>query len=81
LKVPVNLTDSRGHQQTWVWGLVEIIMPTFFSLAFTLIFLGFILIAILGHVLLVSALLRPFFGKRDLTPVLLWHGLRAHPSR
>jgi hypothetical protein len=60
---------------------VEIVMPTIFSLAFTLIFLCFILTAIIGHVLLVSALVRPFFGRLDLTPALLWHGLRAQPSR
>jgi hypothetical protein len=54
---------------------------TIFSLAFTLIFLAFILIAIVGHVLLVSALVRPFFARRDPMPILLWHGLRAQPSR
>ena len=54
---------------------------TIFSLAFTLIFLVFILIAIIGHVLLIGALVRPFFARRDPMPVLLWHGLRARPSR
>lgn len=53
-----------------------------FSLAFTLIFLVFIVAAIVGHGLLVGgALLRPFRAKRAVTPILLWHGLRAQPSR
>jgi len=41
---------------------------TMFSAVFTGIFLFFILAAIVGHVLLIGALLRPFLGGLALPP-------------
>jgi hypothetical protein len=38
-------------------------MATLFSVAFTGIFLAFIIAAIVGHVLLIEAYVRPFFGR------------------
>jgi hypothetical protein len=38
-------------------------MATLFSIAFTGIFIAFILAAILGHVLLIEATIRPFVAK------------------
>ncbi len=38
-------------------------MATLFSVAFTGIFLAFVIAAILGHVLLIEAYVRPFFGR------------------
>ena len=43
--------------------LWEVAMSSLFTVAFTGIFLAFIVVAIIGHVLLVGALVRPFFGK------------------
>ena len=36
---------------------------TLFSFVFTALFLSFIVAAIVGHVLLIEALLRPFVGR------------------
>ena len=36
---------------------------TIFSFVFTALFLAFIVAAIIGHALLIEALLRPFFGR------------------
>jgi len=55
-------------------------MSSLFSIAFTGIFIAFIVAAIFGHALLIGALLRPFFG-RFAVPILLWHGQRAQPAR
>ena len=38
-------------------------MATLFSFAFSGIFLAFIIAAIVGHVLVIDALVRPFFGR------------------
>jgi hypothetical protein len=38
-------------------------MATLFSVAFTGIFLAFVIAAILGHVLLIQAYVRPFLGR------------------
>ena len=38
-------------------------MTTLFSLAFGGIFLAFVIAAIAGHLLVIEALVRPFFGK------------------
>jgi hypothetical protein len=56
-------------------------MSALFSFAFNGIFVAFVIAAVIGHVLLIGALLRPFFAKPDLTPILLWHGRRAQPAR
>jgi len=56
-------------------------MFSFFSFLMSALFVGFILAAIVGHALLIGALLRPFFGKLDLRPFLMWHGLRPLPVR
>jgi hypothetical protein len=51
-----------GDQKTWgTWGFLEVDMSGLFSFAFAGIFLIFIFAAIIGHVLLVEALVRPFF--------------------
>ena len=36
---------------------------TVFSFVFTAVFLSFIIAAIVGHALLIGALMRPFFGR------------------
>ena len=38
-------------------------MTTLFSVAFGGIFLAFVIAAIAGHVLVIEALVRPFFGR------------------
>ncbi len=38
-------------------------MTTLFSIAFTGIFIAFIVAAVLGHVLLIEAYARPFFAR------------------
>jgi hypothetical protein len=43
--------------------LWEIDMATLFSVAFTGIFLAFVIAAIVGHALLIEAAVRPFFGR------------------
>ena len=45
-------------------------MATLFSVAFTGIFLAFVIAAILGHVLLVQAYVRPFLGRLAVAPQL-----------
>jgi hypothetical protein len=42
---------------------VEVDMTTLFSFAFGGIFVVFIVAAIVGHVLVLEALVRPFFGR------------------
>jgi len=42
---------------------------TLFSLVFTAIFLAFIVAAIVGHALLIDALVRPFFGRDALARI------------
>jgi len=56
-------------------------MSALFSFAFTGIFVAFVIAAIIGHALLIGALLRPFFARLGLTPILLWHGQRPQPAR
>jgi hypothetical protein len=56
-------------------------MSSLFSFAFMGIFAAFVLAAIVGHALLIGALLRPFFAKPSLVPILLWHGRRAQLAR
>jgi hypothetical protein len=63
-----------------VGDLWELGMSAVFSIAFTAIFVAFVIAAIIGHVLLIGALLRPFFVKPQM-PMLLWHGQRAQPAR
>jgi hypothetical protein len=52
-------------------------MSALFSIVFTGIFAAFIIAALVGHALLIGALLRPFFGRPILAPILIWHGQRA----
>ena len=42
-------------------------MTTLFSFAFGGIFITFLIAAIIGHVLVIEALVRPFFGSLTLT--------------
>jgi hypothetical protein len=56
-------------------------MSAIFSIGFSMLFAAFIVLAIIGHVLLIGALLRPFFGKSNPVPMLMWHGRRAQPVR
>ena len=41
-------------------------MTTLFSFAFGGIFIAFLIAAIIGHVLVIEALVRPFFGRLPL---------------
>jgi hypothetical protein len=60
----MNLTEGYRHQRiSGFWGLVEVDMTTLFSLTFSAIFLAFAVAAIIGHVLLIEALVRPFFAR------------------
>jgi hypothetical protein len=43
--------------------LVEVDMTTLFSLTFSAVFMAFVVAAIVGHVLLIEALVRPFFAR------------------
>ena len=38
-------------------------MTTLFSITFTGIFIAFVIAAVVGHVLLIEAYVRPFFGR------------------
>lgn len=67
----LNLTKRYGDQRDMGPGVLwEVDMATLFSIAFTGIFLAFITAAILGHVLLVQAYVRPFLGKLAVAPQL-----------
>jgi len=50
------MDGTKGH-------FVEGLMATLFSMAFTGIFLAFIVAAVLGHVLLIEAYVRPFLVR------------------
>ncbi len=58
-------------------------MTTLFSFAFGGIFLAFIVAAIIGHALLIEALVRPFFATRALTngSALTTNRLLPQPAR
>ena len=56
-------------------------MPDIFSVGFAMLFSTFVILAIVGHVLLIGALLRPFIGKTNPVPMLMWHGRRAQSVR
>jgi len=58
-------------------------MSTLFSFAFSAIFLTFIVAALMGHVLLIEALARPFFGRVALANrhALAKNGLLPQPAR
>jgi hypothetical protein len=47
------MDGTKGH-------FVESLMATLFSIAFTGLFIAFIVAAVLGHVLLIEAYVRPF---------------------
>jgi hypothetical protein len=56
-------------------------MSALFTLAFILLFIGFIVAAIAGHILLIEALARPFF--REVARAKRWastKGLHARPT-
>ena len=59
----VNLTKAYRNQMAGTWGFVEVAMSTLFSFAFGAIFLAFIVAVLVGHVLVIEALVRPFFGR------------------
>lgn len=57
-------------------------MSSLFAFAFSGIFAAFVIAAVVGHLLLIGALLRPFFGKSNPAPMPMWHGHRARqPAR
>ena len=63
---------------------LEVDMSGLFSFAFAGIFLIFMFAAIIGHVLLVEALVRPFFSSGLAganNPALVSSSLLAHPTR
>jgi hypothetical protein len=57
-------------------------MSTLFSFAFILLFIAFIVAAIVGHILLIEALAPPFFRKAALAQRLASarRSLRARPA-
>ena len=63
--------------------LWETDMTTLFSVAFTGIFLAFVVAVIVGHALLIGALVRPFFGRVAITsrPELTKSSLLPQPAR
>ena len=60
--------------------LWEVDMSSLFAFVFTGIFAAFIVAAVVGHALLIGALLRPFFGNINMSPDLMWHGQRARQT-
>ena len=58
-------------------------MTTLFSLTFSAVFLAFAAAAIVGHALLIEALVRPFFGRIALTnrQPLAENNLLPQPAR
>jgi hypothetical protein len=52
-------------------------MSAIFSIGFSMLFAVFVFLAFVGHILLIGALLRPFFGRRNPVPMLMWHGRRT----
>ena len=68
----MNQRNGSSNQTTWAGGSGGSFPMTLFSFVFTAIFLAFVIAAILGHALLIEALVRPFFAKLTFTraPVL-----------
>jgi hypothetical protein len=61
-RATLNLTKRyRDQGNMGTWAFLEADMSALFSIAFAGIFLIFIVAAIVGHILLVDALIRPFF--------------------
>jgi hypothetical protein len=56
---------------------VEVAMTTVFSFTFGAVFLAFILTALVGHALLLGAIVRPFLGKLAVTKPALPGNLQA----
>jgi hypothetical protein len=50
-------------------------------MGFSMLFSAVVILAFVGHILLIGALLRPFFGSRNPVPMLMWHGRRARSAR
>ncbi len=83
LKFRALLNLTKGYRDEWIsgWDLMEVDMAALFSVAVNVIFFGFVIAVALGHVLVIEALLRPFFGKRAATdkPVLRQSSLSPRP--
>jgi hypothetical protein len=66
-KIAARSIEPNGRLPTpkniGLWGLVEVDMTTLFSLTFSAVFLAFVVAALVGHALLIEALVRPFFGR------------------
>ena len=58
-------------------------MTTLFSLTFSAVFMAFVVAAIVGHALLIEALVRPFFARIALTnrQALAKNSLLPQPAR
>ncbi len=58
-------------------------MTTLFSLTFSAVFLAFVVAAIVGHALLIEALVRPFFSRVALAnrQALAKNSLLPQPAR
>ena len=50
------MDGTKGH-------FVEGLMATLFSIAFTGLFIAFVVAAVLGHILLIEAYFRPFVAR------------------
>jgi hypothetical protein len=63
--------------------LVEVDMTTLFSFAFCAVFFAFFVAAVIGHVLLIDAFVRPFFGRVALAnrQALAKNSLLPQPAR
>lgn len=80
----MNLTEGYRDQRMSGFGdLWEVDMATLFSFAFSGLFLAFVVAAIIGHILLIDALVRPFFGGVALKSrsVPTRSGLLPRPAR
>jgi hypothetical protein len=78
----VNLPLRQANKQTRALGFLwELAMPEIFSLGFSALFAVYVIAAVIGHLLLIGALLRPFFGTSYPVPMLMWHGRRAQSVR
>jgi hypothetical protein len=59
----MNRKRRSGNQTTWGREVRWELAMTLFSFVFTAVFLTFVIAAIIGHALLIEALVRPFFAR------------------
>jgi hypothetical protein len=79
---PLNLTEHyRDQGNMGELRFLEVTMSALFSFAFAGIFVIFMFAAIVGHVLLVDALVRPFFLGVSNSPTMVSSSVLPRPIR